>query len=255
MNKKLFSVVLAASLVLPLAAGAQTSTQPAGGNGARAIRQNLGGEVKKLRDATKTAIEAKREDFQREAEAKREQFKKDVESARESAKKQLEQKREAAKKAIEDIKDAKKKDAIKRIDLNLTETNTRMVGRYTENLNQLDKVLTNITTRTDRAQARGLAVNTVRTAITAASTSIASARAAVVAQSGKTYAAIITTSTTTKADIAAVRDALKRDLKTVETAVKSARDAVHAAAVTLAQVPRIGESEPAATSTATSTAR
>ncbi len=252
--------MLAASLVLPFAAGAQMTAQPVGGNGVRAVRQNLGEEAQRLRESTRAALQVKREDFQREAELTREQFQKDVESARESAKRELEQKREAAKKEIEDIKDQRKKDAIKRIGLNFMEINTRMVERYTANLNQLDRVLMNIITRTDGAQSRGLVVSTVRTAIAAASTSIASARAAVVAQSGKTYAAAITSSTTARADLGAIRDSLKNDLKATEAAVKSARNAVHAAAVTLAQVPRIGETEspatssvPVPTTTATST--
>lgn len=243
--------MLAASLVLPLVAGAQTSTAPRlnGEGGARRIRQNLGEEVQRLRESARDTIEVRREDFKKQAEVQREQFKKDVESARESAKKQLEQKREAAKKAIEDIKDERKKEAIKRIDINFTKLNKRMVERYSANLEQLDRVLVNIDLRTDKAQARGLVVTSVHAAIVSASTSIASARAAVVVQSGKTYAVMITSSTTAKAEISAIRDLLKNDLRAVEAAVKAARNAVHTAATTLAKVPRIGENEPVATST------
>lgn len=247
MEKKLFSLVLVASLAMPFMAGAQTSTS--GGYGANGERQNLGDQVRELRDEAKQQLEQKRAEYEKDSEGRRDQFKKDMESLREAAKQKLEKAREAAKQKIEDIKDARKKETIKRLDQNLNEMNVRMLERYSANLNQLDKVLVNITARTDRAAAQGLVVIPVRTAIINASTSIAAARAAALAQSTKTYAAIITSSTTARADIAAIRDSLKNDLRVVEAAVKTARTAVHTAATTLATVPRIGETETRATTT------
>lgn len=247
MEKKLFSFVLAASLVVPFMAGAQTPTSvPQGGYG---DSQDFGKQVRELRDSTKQELEQKKAEYEKDMESRQDRFKKEMESLRESAKQKLEAAREAAKKKIEDIKDARKKDTVKRLDQNLNEMNTRMTERYSENLNQLDRVLVNITARTDRAAAQGLVVTSVRTAIVSASTSIAAARAAVLAQSKKTYAVTITTSTTVKADIAAIRDSLKNDLRVAETAVKTARTAVHTAATTLAAVPGIGDTETRATTT------
>lgn len=271
--------MLVASMALPFMASAQTSagTQPSAGGEVRnireatkasveqksediktqaeATREQLKQDAEKLREAAKATFKQKREVLEKQMEATREQFKKDMESARESAKKALEQKREEAKKAIEDIKDAKKKETVKRIDKNLGEMNKRIVERYSAKLDQLDKVLVNIVSRANKAEARGLVVTPVRTAIAAASTSIAAVRATLVLQSGKAYVATITTSTpeTVRAEIKTIRDSLRNDLRVVETAVKNARVAVHTAATTLASIKGIGEREPNATSTATST--
>jgi hypothetical protein len=264
MKQKIFSVVLAVSLVIPFAVGAQggngaTGTVARPGDALRVIRENLNEELKSLRASTTMDIKEQREDFQAKMDALRMQFKSTVEAARAAAKKRLETARAAAKKAIEAIKDEREKEVVKRLDMNFTSTSLRMADRYSDNLDQLDKVLARVITRTNTAETQGLAVAPVRTAIASASTSIAAARAAIVVQSGKTYAVVFNSSSTIKMDIAAIRDTLKTDLKVVETAVKTARDMVHTAAVTLAQVHGIEQTEhatstlPIATSTATST--
>ena len=180
----------------------------------------------------------------------RAQFRKDIESARESARRQWEQKRESMKEALRDVKEERKRATISRIGQSLNGINARVLAHYAENLEQLDRVLANINIRTNRAEARGFALAPVRTALTLASTSIATARTAVIAQSGKAYGAVISSSTTARADLAAIRDSLKNDLRAVEALVKAARTAVHAAAITLASVRGIGERDEArATST------
>lgn len=261
MQKKLFSVLVMVSLAAPMFVGAQTSTREftreSNGGGAEVRNSAREGAQKEKQTSTqgesKDVTKEERGNFAAQAEAAHARFQKEVESARESAKRQLEVKREEAKKVIEGIKDERKKETVKRIDQNLNEMNVRMVERYSANMEQLDKVLVNIVARTDRAAAQGLSVAPVRVAIATASSSIAAARAAIVVQSGKTYAAVLASSTTARTDLSAIRDQLKSDLRMVETKVKSARDAVHAAATTLASVRGIGETEPRATSTATTT--
>ncbi len=180
----------------------------------------------------------------------RAQFRKDIESTRESAKRQWEQKRESMKEALRDVKDERKRATISRIGQSLNGINAHVLARYAENLEQLDRVLANINIRTNRAEVRGFALAPVRTALALASTSIATARTAVIAQSGKAYIAVISSSTTARADLTAIRDSLKNDLRAVEALVKAARTAVHAAAITLASVQGIGERDEArATST------
>lgn len=265
MNKKIVTAVIAASIIVPFVAGAQTtSTFPGprtpedmrrgfddirriqGGPAAsfatgtppvpKEMREDLKDGVRKIQEEDKEEINGIRVEFHAQAEAVREQFKKQAEAVRETAKKELELKREMAKKEIEGIKDTKKKEIVLRMDQNLTAMNTNMMARYTANVDQLVTVLGNIDSRVSSAQARGIVVTSVRTALATASTSIALARAAILVQTGKTYAATITSSSTARADLKVIADKLKVDLKVVETAIKSARDAVHTAAVALSQV-------------------
>ena len=64
---------------------------------------------------------------------------------------------------------------------------------------------------------------------------------------GKTYAITITTDAKLKDDVKKTRDMFSGDLRVVFASVKDARDAVHAAAVAVAQTAQ-GEKEKTATS-------
>ena len=95
--------------------------------------------------------------------------------------------------------------------------------------------------RTDKAADRGLDVASVRTAIDAAKTAIASAEASVKAQAGKTYKITVTTEVGLRAAVKAAHDALKADLRKVHDSVRLAYEAVRKAAVALAQIPKVDD--------------
>jgi len=216
MRQALLSVILSLMLIMPAAAQVAPS-------GAAQARDNLKQDVQIGREDLKKAIEEKRAQLQSQIEAKRAQLQE----------------------RLKKIKDERKKAAVEKIDRQLTELNDRMLAHFTDLLKKLENVLGRISSRADKANARGLDVTAVRQAIADADKAIVAAREAVKAQAGKTYSVVVNTEATLKVDVQKARQALHADLKKVSDAVRAAREAVQQAAVKLAQIPKVDE-EPAA---------
>jgi predicted phage tail protein len=190
-------------------------------------------------------------DAQLKIKAAREEFQKSIQTTREEMQRALEVQRDALRVKLQGVKDARKKAAVERIDRNLGNLNARMTAHYANVLDQIDAVLVRIVGRTDKAQQDGKDVVSVRAAITSAQGAIAAARAAVTAQTGKTYALNITAEASLRSDVGVARKALHDDLMKTLALVKDAREAVRKVAVALAQVP--GEKGSGPTSTPTTT--
>lgn len=248
MKKTLFPLLLVAAVIMPLGVGAQNNAGAARAQirNVRATAQseigNLREQFQQDREAAMQTIQARQATLRADFQAKSDEIKKVIEEKRQEIKTKIEAKRAEVEAKINGIKDARKRDLASRIDSNLKDFNSRMLERFAANLDQLSAVLVNITSRTDKADARGLNVSSVRTAIASAQTAIANAHTAITAQAGKTYVPAVTTTTTdsmVKSAFVAVRDSMRQDLKVVQKAVMDARDAVHNAAVTLAQIPGV----------------
>ena len=157
---------------------------------------------------------------------------------------------------LERFRDERKRQIVLRLANGLEEVNRRMIERFTENIDHIEDVLERVSSRADKAAAHGVDIAAVRSAIVSAESAIAAARAAITVQAGKTYPVNLTDESTARADVAAAKQALESDLKAVRALVQTARDAVHAAAVALAGIPRVDDYEvepPTPTSTTTST--
>jgi DNA-binding PucR family transcriptional regulator len=164
------------------------------------------------------------------------------------------QARERLLERLQQVKDQRKQQIVLRLDERFGKLNNTLTTHFNDVLGKLEKVLERIGTRADKAQSRGLNVSAVRTAIADAQKAIADAKTAVSAQTAKTYPITITTENKLREDVKKVRQSLFNDLRAARAAVVAARDAVHKAAVTLAQIPRVDEiggttTAPAATST------
>jgi hypothetical protein len=134
------------------------------------------------------------------------------------------------------IKDVAKRTIVERIDSNVADLNKRMTDHFANVLDQIQKVLARVTTKTDKVQADGKDVTMVRAKITAAQTAIATARTKVAAQAAKTYTINVTTENGLRGAVQTVRKALHDDLMAAQATVKAAREAVRQAIVTLASV-------------------
>lgn len=212
-------------------------------------KQELGKELsreaieqfKQKRDEAKQIIEAKRGEFKQKVEAKRAELKDKIQAKREELKERLVK-----------IKDERKKQVVEKVDARLDEINKNRLDHFSAVLEKLEKILANIGNRAGKAEANGKDVSAVKTAITDATNAIAAARLAIQTQAGKTYKIEINTEDKLRVDVGNARQALHADLVAVQDKVKAAREAVHKAATTLAQIQGVDKLE-VSTSTATAT--
>lgn len=250
-----FALALPASAIFHLRqaqpegqAPAATTTRPAPG-----VRER----VQERREGTQERAQQQRQETRQQAQEQREgvrrEFQERLEQLRTERAQRVEAERAQLRERLQRVRDQKKREAVERIDRRLAELNERMLDHFKEVLTRLEGVLERIRTRAARAQERGLDASSVNTAITQAEEKIASARSAIEAQAAKTYAITVNTEGTLRRDVGQTRQALHNDLKVARESVFVARDAVHRAAVTLAQIPRVDEPEPAPAPTATTT--
>lgn len=124
--------------------------------------------------------------------------------------------REAALKAkLDKFKDKKKAEVVDRVNSNLNQINEKQTMQMLKHLDKMSALLTKLEARVNKG-----------TSISDAKTAIASAAAAVKAQSEKDYTIQVTTESKVKTDAQKVRDQLKTDLKNVRKLVIDAKQAV-----------------------------
>ncbi|OGZ34899.1 MAG: hypothetical protein A2174_00310 [Candidatus Portnoybacteria bacterium RBG_13_41_18] len=163
---------------------------------------------------------------------------------REEIKSQIEANKEQLKEKLKFLKDERKKQIIERINDQLAKLNDLMVDHFLAVLARLEKVLNNVGSRADKAEAAGKDVAVVRAAITNAQQLINTSRETVKAQAGKIYnVAISGEEAKLKPEVGEARQALHADLVAVRKTVQAARDAVHNVATTLAQIPKVDDLE------------
>ncbi|MBI2515256.1 hypothetical protein HYV91_03735 [Candidatus Wolfebacteria bacterium] len=203
------------------------------------VRQNMRQETGQMKREAVEAVRVKRQETQQLIQVKREEFRKKVDEKKVELRQKVEVKRQELKDRLVKIKDEKKKQAVLRIDQGLDALNEKQLNHFSQVLEKLETVLTNISSRADKAEANGINVAPVRLALEQARNQISLSRSAIEAQSGKTYAMAVTTEENLKTDVKRARQALHDDLNKVKVAVKTAHEAVRKAAVTLAQIPRV----------------
>ena len=221
-------------------------------------------EAKRLMPEQLKAFQDKREEVKNEFEMKREEFKKDFESKREEMKKEIETKREEFKKRLETVKDERKKQVAEKLFDGINSLNTKAMDNFKKSVDQIEAVLNRILSRSQKAAANGEDVSTVNAASDLAKKAIEDTRAAIQIQAGMAYSVAVSTpvaavSTSTvasdmlRADLTTMRNQLRQDLELVRTKLKAARDAVHNAATTLAQIPKVDELEISTSTTSVGT--
>ncbi len=201
------------------------------------IRQRVVGELQGMREGVK----AVRMEARVGIEAARTKFLDTVKEKRELIKTKLEANREVLQKRIQNFKDERKKQVAVNVGENLGKVNENATNGFTKALDQMSDVLGRISSRADKAEDNSIDVSVVRAEILNASSAIATARAAVLVQAGKTYSVTISGEDKLKDDLGAVRKTLRDDLEKARDLVKAAREAVRKAATVLAQIPRINE--------------
>ncbi|MEK7635567.1 MAG: hypothetical protein AAB405_00570 [Patescibacteria group bacterium] len=216
-------------------------------------RQNIIQEIKQKKVETVEQIKQKRDEFKNAIEQKRMEFKNQIETKGVELKNVIEAKRQELKERLKIVKDERKKEAVERIDNRMDALNEGMINHFSEVLERLEKILSNIGSRADKAAVSGIDVSAVRAAITNAQSAISASRQAIATQAGKTYKIAITTETGLRQDVGKARQELHDNLVKVRDAIFASREAVKKAAITLAQIPKINEIEVDLNQPATST--
>lgn len=262
MFKILFSLFLATAIVAPAAAQTQIDAlrnrarelrqefqeqreevQETFRQQAEEVREEFRTEVKTLRGELKEKFEENRAKAQAELKRRREELRARFESERLETKERLETARAELKARLEQIKNERKTRIVERLSERMNALNEKMTNHFLEVLDKMDKILDNVASRTDKAEAHSLDVSTVRAAITEAESAIAAARGATETQAGKVYSFDITSEENLRLDVGKARQALHEDLNAVRKTIRAAHDAIRNAAVTLAQIPRVDELE------------
>ncbi|MEK7659553.1 MAG: hypothetical protein AAB338_02805 [Patescibacteria group bacterium] len=143
---------------------------------------------------------------------------------------------------LQKVKNEQKRKIVERISRQLNELNVRMMNHFSQALNRLEKVLANIKSRIDKAEANKWDVSGVRAMIVSAEEAIASAKAAIQTQKAKTYTPEITgDEERLKIEVGEARKTLHSDLAIVKEKVRAAYEFVKAVVKALAQSPRIDQ--------------
>ncbi|MEK7537167.1 MAG: hypothetical protein AAB584_01870 [Patescibacteria group bacterium] len=165
-----------------------------------------------------------------------------VQETKQKTREETEAKRTQLKERLQSVKDEQKKKIVERISHQIDELNARTTNHFSAVLDRLGKVLANIVSRVDKAEANKWDVSAVRIMIKSAEEAITSARKAIEAQKAKTYTPEITGGEEKlKVEVGEARKALHSDLVIVKEKVKAAYEFVKAIAKALAQSPRINE--------------
>ncbi|MEK7106504.1 MAG: hypothetical protein AAB895_04090, partial [Patescibacteria group bacterium] len=220
----------------------------------KGVRDDFQTSIKEKKEDARELIKEKREGLLESIQEKRDLFKEEFEARKDEIKAKREEAKEKFQESLKKIKDEAKRTKVESIANTIPEINIAVTDRASERVKNIETVLVAIESRADKAAATGLDVSTVRTLIASAETAIASARAAIVVQVGKTYAVTIASDTTAKSTLEATRNAFRADVKIMNTAIKAAHDATRKAAEALKAIPNIDTVVvPAPSTTTTST--
>lgn len=219
----------------------------------KAVRDEFQTSIKEKREDVGELIKEKREGLLESIQEKRDLFKEEFEARKDEVKAKREEAKEKFQESLKKIKDEAKRAKVETIANTIPEINIKTTDRASEQVKKIETVLVAIESRTDKAAASGIDVSKVRALISSAETAIASARAAIVVQVGKTYSVTIVSDTTVKSTLETTRDGFRADVKIMNTAIKAAHEATRKAAEALKTIPNIDTIVVPPSSTTTST--
>lgn len=171
----------------------------------------------------------------------RDEFKNSLLQNREEVRTRIQTEKEKFLEELGKLKDEKKKETSERIFSKIAELNIKMTDNLSKLVDNLEKVLLGIESRTNKAQDNGSDVSAVENKIVNAKETISLAREAILEQSKKTYTTTITDETKLKEEMKALRDAFAKDIKAVRETVKAIHDKIREAVTVLAQIPKVDE--------------
>lgn len=238
--RKLFVLFLLCVVAVPMRAQVQPSSE---------------GQRRAAQTEARQEISAVKNTLHEEAQRRQEEFRAMMDAQRGVLKDTIKAKREELRQRLTAISDEQKRKRVETIDARMDALNERMTEHFSLALEQLENILEKIAERAGEVAEKGDTGAAVSVAMTSAKTSLAISRTATVLQAGKTYTVMISAEDALRTDVGIARQALHDDLVMVRETVKNARDAVHDAAIALAQDVNTKEGTTATSSPALQTAQ
>lgn len=206
--------------------------------------------VRERRAAVKSEARSVTENVREQMEQRQAEFKEMLSAQRSAVKSSIEAKRADLRQRLQTIRDEQKRKTVERIDAQMDALNERWTNHLSDVVDRLEGIVGKIEERIAQAETRGHDVSAAKAAISEAKSAIAASRTATATQAGKTYAITVTTEDALRAEVGKARKALHDDLAVARDMVKNARDAVHGAAVALAQAVKTENRQATTTSEA-----
>ena len=247
--KKIVISILTLVFATTLSAGAQglrndsraDKVSPERVQSVQQVQKEVNTRVQSLRADAKETLQAKRNEFRNQVQETRTEFKAEFERKRLEAKEMVNTKREELRERVQVVKDEKKQEIILRLADRMNELNEKFLGRSSEALERLERILANIQTRADKAEEAERDVSGVESAVREAESRIAAAREAIKVQADKTYSFEIDSEEGVKAGLIVVKNGLRSDLEVVRDAVHYAKEGVRGAASALKEIPDVDD--------------
>lgn len=228
-------------------AGTATSVQGQIGDGLQNVLRYRE-EFEKNKSEYLDSLRQRKEEMIQSAQQKRENLRENIAQFQQEHQEQVQEMRQTLLQKLQQFQNQTKARIVSNVDEQLRELNERLLNHYSDLLGQMEAVLANIQSRIEKVAALGTDVTDMDALVVAARNKIQEARAAITTQATKVYAVVVENEDDVRAEVGVARQALHEDLTVVRNAMVAARDAVHAAAVALAQLPNVSV-EPSATST------
>lgn len=233
---KLFTTLILITIIFGIQGqNSAVFAQIGGGYEVRRGQKEAQEQIKNFRLEAREGLLGIRGAVREQLQKEREEFRKALEAKRQELRTTLQLKREELRARLQVIRDERKRELVEKIDQSIENLNNRLTTHYANVLDQIEKVLEKIISRTEKAKEGGRNVVAVEEAIVKAKAAIDKAREAVKAQAEKIYEISITTESNLKVDVGTARQQLHSDLIKVRDLVRAARESVREAATTLAQ--------------------
>jgi len=177
-------------------------------------------------------IEQKREEVRNKLQENQQR----IQQIREEVQQRVEQKRQEIQQKLERIRNNQKRQTAERIHSRLLETRERTLMNFNNALDRMETVLTNITTRADKAQSEGKNIEEVETLVSNAQDKVTQARERVQNIFQKEYQLEFSNEEQLRESFQNVRDEVYTDLSGVRDTINDVRDTTESAADALNQI-------------------
>lgn len=238
--QRIFALILIISLLsVPVGVYAQTST-PSTEESSESTTERL--------DRARELQKSRRDNIKNALQETKQEFKEQLIKEREEAKERFKSQRQEFKEKLDAIKDLEKKAIVERIDLKISNLNSRHTEKLAGALDRLQTFLDKISSEGAQLKTNGTDTSVLDSAVTSAQTAVNSAKNSVSNQSAEIYVIELSDEEKLGQAVSPVVKQFRSDIQLTHQAVVAAKNAVQKAGVELGKLK--GDSKSATNSAA-----